>query len=198
MLNGLNVHYICSVSHITVSRILELCFACCITQRQSDGSSKDDPAQKLLLWRLLLRQLLQVRPGGQHSQANSQERRYLVDLLLWTFICWLLFWIFAPSLLLTTSTIVLLFITVCDVGRSHAKWEPEESEQQRKVAVSFGWFWSWSGEYLGRELQGGSECNCCYKGPDNMLHRYPGAVYPIYEVIFIQETLEKTCHIFKA
>ena len=79
MLNGLNVHYICSVSHITVSRILELCFACCITQRQSDGSSKDDPAQKLLLWRLLLRQLLQVRPGGQHSQANSQERRYLVD-----------------------------------------------------------------------------------------------------------------------
>ena len=77
MLNGLNVHYICSVSHITVSRILELCFACCITQRQSDGSSKDDPAQKLLLWRLLLRQLLQVRPGGQHSQANSQERRSL-------------------------------------------------------------------------------------------------------------------------
>ena len=153
MLNGLNVHYICSVSHITVSRILELCFACCITQRQSDGSSKDDPAQKLLLWRLLLRQLLQVRPGGQHSQANSQERsRYVVDFLLWTFICWLLFWIFAPSLLLTTSTIVLLFITVCDVGRSHAKWEPEESEQQRKVAVSFGWFWSWSGEYLGREL----------------------------------------------
>ena len=45
--------------------------------------SKDDPAQKLLLWRLLLRQLLQVRPGGQHSQANTQDRsRYQADLLL--------------------------------------------------------------------------------------------------------------------
>ena len=42
-----------------------------------------------------------------------------------------------------------------------------------------------SGDCLGRELQGGSECDCCYKGPDNMLHRYPGAVYPICEVIFI-------------
>ena len=31
-----------------------------------------------------------------------------------------------------------------------------------------------------------------------MLHRYPGAVYPIYEVIFIQETLERHVTFFKA